>query len=111
MLANKNRYCQKFQIYNGKSDAKKRLGSKVVRKLIGRMEDKNNVVFFENFFIFVQLLEDLKSKNIHACDIDNPNRKLILKVMQDKNMKQRDSQIFNKDTRTGVYKWRDKRNV
>lgn len=51
MMANKNGYCQKFEIYTGKSkindaDAEKNLGARVVKNLLEGMEGKHHLVFF-----------------------------------------------------------------
>lgn len=87
MMANKNGYCQKG------------------------MEGKHHLGFFDNFFNSVQLLEDLKTKMIHACGTVNPNRRLLPNFKPDRMMKRGDCQIFTSDTRIIAFKWRDKRSV
>ncbi|CAH1981734.1 unnamed protein product [Acanthoscelides obtectus] len=105
ILANKNGYCQKFQIYTGKSeDTEKSLGARVVKYLLNGMEDKHHIVYFDNFFNSVQLLEDLKAKNLHACGTVNPNRKLLPNFTSDKALKRGESQILTSNTNFGSYK-------
>nr|XP_023022033.1 piggyBac transposable element-derived protein 4-like [Leptinotarsa decemlineata] len=100
MLANKNGYCQKFEIYTGKSeDTEKNLGARVVKNLLKGMEEKHHVIYFDNYLTSVQLLEDLKTKNIHAFGTVNPSRRLLPNFKPDKLLKRGEPQISTSDTR------------
>ena len=61
-------YCGK----DGKS-GEKGLASNVVKQLTGHI--KSHVVFFDNFFTSVQLIEDLLKDRILACGTARQNRK------------------------------------
>ncbi|CAH1989313.1 unnamed protein product [Acanthoscelides obtectus] len=112
ILANKSGYCQKFQIYTGKSnDEEKCLGARVVKNLLEGMEAKHHIVYFDNFFKSVPLLEYLKSKDIHACGTVNVKRKFLPIFNPDTSFKRGESQIFISNTDVVAIKWRDKRSV
>ncbi|CAH1970101.1 unnamed protein product [Acanthoscelides obtectus] len=113
MLADKNGYCLKFDIYTGKpsGDVEKNLGSRIVKQLCEGLENKNHLVYFDNFFNGVELMEDLKNMQIHACGTVNSSRRNIPKFKSDKNMKRGDIEWFTSNSDLSVIKWKDKRSV
>lgn len=115
MLCDKSGYCLKFEIYTGKTDenAKKEasLGSRVVTKLMQGLEKKNHKLYFDNFFNSVQLMQDLKKKDIHAVGTVNVNRKFLPCFKSDKELKRGDFDWHTSDTKLSAFKWKDKRCV
>jgi len=114
MLADKTGYCLKFEMYTGKSstgDVEKCLGARVVTNLIKHLQDKNHVLYIDNFFNSVELLQQLKEKKIHAVGTVNGNRRHMPKFKPDKSLKRGDMQWFTSDTSLLATKWKDKRCV
>ena len=55
-------------MYTGKEGSgEKKLGQRVVKDLIRLLKGKNHHVFFDNFFMSEQLLQDLLDDSILAC--------------------------------------------
>ncbi|CAH1971723.1 unnamed protein product [Acanthoscelides obtectus] len=106
MLADKNGSCLKFDIYTGKpsGDVEKNLGSRIVKQLCEGLENKNHLVYFDNFFNGVELMEDLKN-NADTCLRNIP------KFKSDRNMKRGDIEWFTSNSDLSVIKWKDKRSV
>ena len=67
-------YCGK----DGKS-GEKGLASNVVKQLTGHIKEKSHVVFFDNFFTSVQLIEDLLKDRILACGTQGKTGSSFLK--------------------------------
>lgn len=112
ILANKNGYCQKFDIYTGKAeDAEKQLGARVIKQMLNGLENKEHIVYFDNFFNSTELLEDLKKKLIHACGTVNPSRKTLPVFKPDRKLKRGEFEVFSNPSRIVAFKWRDKRSV
>lgn len=115
VLADKTGYCLKFDIYIGKSTddtgVQKSLGSRVVHKLTENFANKNHVLFFDNFFNSVQLLEELKQKEIHAVGTVNISRRYLPVFKLDKHMTRGETEWFTSNTGLVAIKWKDKRSV
>lgn len=114
MLADKNGYCHKFEIYTGRSEVgitEKNLGERVVLKLTNEFAEKNHLLFFDNYFCSVQLMEKLKSKKLFACGTVNSNRKNIPTFKPDRAMKRGEYEWFSSNSGLSVMKWKDKRSV
>ncbi|CAH1969901.1 unnamed protein product [Acanthoscelides obtectus] len=92
-------------------DVEKNLGSRIVKQLCEGLENKNHLVYFDNFFNGVELMEDLKNMQIHACGTVNSSRRNIPKFKSDKNMKRGDIEWFTSNSDLSVIKWKDKRSV
>jgi len=114
VLADKSGYCLRFDVYTGKvtgEEVQKSLGSRVVHNLTTNLANKNHVIFFDNFFTSVQLLEELKEKGIHAVGTVNIARRYLPIFKLDKQMIRGESQWFTSNTGLAVIKWKDKRSV
>lgn len=112
ILANQRGYCQKFEIYTGKSeDVEKELGARVVKKMVKDLENKHHIVYFDNFFNSTELQEYLKNNNIHACGTVNPKRKTLPKFTADNKLKRGQFEVFTNTSGVVAYKWKDKRSV
>ncbi|CAH1967799.1 unnamed protein product [Acanthoscelides obtectus] len=100
MLADKNGYCLKFDIYTGKpsGDVEKNLGSRILKQLCEGLENKNYLVYIDNFFNEVELMEDPKNMHIHARGTVNSSRRNIPKFKSDKNMKRGDIEWFTSNS-------------
>ena len=72
-----NGYFCNLSVYCGKDgkSGEKGLASNVVKQLTGHIKEKSHVVFFDNFFTSVQLIEDLLKDRILACRTARQNRK------------------------------------
>ena len=72
-----NGYFCNLSVYCGKDgkSGEKGLASNVVKQLTGHIKEKSHVVFFDNFFTSVQLIEDLLKDRILACGTARQNRK------------------------------------
>ena len=63
-----NGYFHKFQIYSGKEGTQKvNLGARVVKTLTNHLRGKFHLIFFNNFFTSLKLLEDLEVDGLHGC--------------------------------------------
>lgn len=112
MLADQSGYCIKFDIYTGKTkNTEKGLAFGVVSHLTSNLKNKNHILYFDNFFNSVQLLQSLKSKGINAVGTLNVNRKYLPSFKTDKNINRGESQWFTSDTGLAAIKWKDKRSV
>nr|CAH7730523.1 unnamed protein product [Callosobruchus chinensis]CAH7746626.1 unnamed protein product [Callosobruchus chinensis] len=68
-----------FQIYTGKVGdlSEKDLGGRVVRDLTKDLKNKNNKVFFDNYFTSVPLAWDLKQDHIYCCGTLKKGKKYL----------------------------------
>jgi hypothetical protein len=112
ILADKSGYCLKFDLYTGKADTQEKcLGSRVINHLTCHLRGKDHLLYFDNFFCNVPLMEDLKRKGIHAVATVNISRRYLPKFKPDKTMNRGDYQWFTSNTDLAAIKWKDKRSV
>ena len=97
-LADQRGYIKKLQIYQGKDEELNSkftdygLGEKVDLELAEQDWSKGKIVYFDNFFSSVALLEKLKTENTYACGTIRSNRKgLAGNMLADSQMKRGDS--------------------
>lgn len=80
-LADQNVYVIRFDIYQGKNTLLNPkyenygLGERVVLQLTEKEVGKHKIIYFDNFFTSITLLEKLKSQEILACGTIRGNRK------------------------------------
>lgn len=117
-VADQYGYILQFQIYQGKNKnmpgefQKFGLGGRVVLDLTKDMWNKGRIVFFDNFFSSLELVEKLKSEATLACGTIRVNRKGLPKnLVDDKKMKRGDCDFRFSDTDIAFFKWCDKRIV
>ncbi|XP_030751366.1 piggyBac transposable element-derived protein 4-like [Sitophilus oryzae] len=79
--------------------------------MLNGLENKEHIVYFDNFFNSTELLEDLKKKLIHACGTVNPSRKTLPVFKPDRKLKRGEFEVFSNPSRIVAFKWRDKRSV
>jgi hypothetical protein len=95
ILADKSGYCLKFDLYTGKADTQEKcLGSRVINHLTCHLRGKDHLLYFDNFFCNVPLMEDLKRKGIHAVATVNISRRYLPKFKPDKTMNRGEYQWF-----------------
>lgn len=116
-LADQRGYIKKFQIYQGKDEELNSkftgygLGEKVVLELTEQDWGKGKIVYFDNFFSSVALLEKLKTENTYACGTIRSNRKgLAGNMIADSQMKRGDSD-HRFSNLIGCWKWKDNKVV
>jgi len=112
--ANEHGFVCEFQVYTGKiADlAEKRLGERVIMDLTRQIVSKNYQVYFDNYFTSVDLMIELKNKNVLACGTVRRDRKgLPTKQMADKNMKREDYEFRTSCKGISWIKWKDNKSV
>lgn len=102
-----------FEIYTGKvgDSVENQLGARVVKQLSKPLQNKNLLLFFDNYFTSYPLMTYLKSKNIHACGTINLTRKYLPNFKKDKDLKLGEYDWFVDQGDISIVKWRDKRIV
>lgn len=74
--------------------------------------EKQLIVFFDNFFPSVLLLENLTFDGILACGTIRGNQKYFPTLADDKNLKERDEHAFRVNERNvSVLKWWDNKPI
>ncbi|XP_063924603.1 piggyBac transposable element-derived protein 4-like [Zophobas morio] len=112
MLADKTGYCLKFDLYTGKTDSQeKSLSSRVIKQLTSHLQGKNHLLYFDNFFNSVPLLEELKKQRIHAVGTVNISRRYLPKLKEDKKINRGEFEWYTSNTSLAAIKWKDKRSV
>ncbi|XP_031338816.1 piggyBac transposable element-derived protein 4-like [Photinus pyralis] len=87
ILADKSGYCLKFDLYTGKTNSQENcLGSRVIHQLTSHLRRKNHMLYFDNFFNNVPLMEDLKRHDIHAVGTVNMARRYLPTFKPDRTM-------------------------
>ncbi|KAE9521818.1 hypothetical protein AGLY_017789 [Aphis glycines] len=112
-LVDKHGYLWNFEIYTGKvgDSVENQLGARVVKQLSQPIQNKNHLLFFDNYFTSYPLMTYLKSKNIHACGTINLTRKHLPNFKKDKDLKLGEYDWFVDQGDILIVKWRDKRIV
>jgi Transposase IS4 len=116
-LADMMGFVKKFDIYQGRNEALKekyegyQLGERIVLELLEGELGKNKIVYFDNFYTTVNLLEKLLAEKTLACGtirkrIGNPAN-----LTPDKSMKRGDVDMRISNTNVTFYKWMDNRIV
>ena len=80
-----NGYFVDFIVYTGKEGdtAVKGLGNQVVLSLTSQLHGKHHVVYFDNFFTSVELLEELLQWGTYSCETVRNNRKQFPKEISE----------------------------
>lgn len=117
-LADQNGYISSFEVYQGKNQDIENefehcgLGERVVLSLSKPDWNVNKIIYADNYFISINLLEILKLQNTLACGTIRSNRKgLPTNMTEDKKMKRGDFDYRISNTDITVYKWKDNRIV
>ncbi|GBP34217.1 PiggyBac transposable element-derived protein 3 [Eumeta japonica] len=117
-LADQRGFIKKFQIYQGKDEEMSEkfnnygLGERVVLELTEHEWGKGKVVYFDNFFSSISLLEKLKNENTFACGTIRSNRKgLPPNMTADFKMTRGDTDYRFSDMDIGYWKWKDNKMV
>lgn len=112
--ADEHGFVCEFQVYTGKTAnlVEKQLGERVVIDLTHQIISKNYQVYFDNYFTSVNLMIELKSKNILACGTVRKNRKgLPKKQINDKTMKRGDYESRTSYKGISWIKWNDNKPI
>jgi hypothetical protein len=113
MLCDESGYNLKFQIYTGKlnNTVEVGLGSRVVLDLVQGLDNKNHLVYMDNYFSSYDLYTNLMSRNIYACGTVNINRVKLPKMVDDKSLQRGDYDYKVSNDNVSVVKWKDKKSV
>lgn len=88
------------------------LGERVVLSLTKLYWGQQKIIYFDNYFTSIPLLETLRVNNTPACGTIRQNRKDFLKnFVEDKSLKRRDFDYRYSNTNIKIYKWKDNRVV
>lgn len=81
-------YLYDFQVYTVKSgrNAKRGLAHQVLTDLFAQLHDKGTVLYIDNFFTSIPLLQELKEFSISVVGTVRNNRKGYPKALQAKNL-------------------------
>lgn len=108
-------YISEFQIYQGKAETTVTpslgLGGRVVMDLSEKIAGKNHILWFDNFFTSVDLLEQLQDKGTHACGTIRHNRRGLPTLAQDKSLKRGEFDYSTSNSGLSYYKWKDNKAV
>lgn len=117
-IADQKGYILKFSIYQGKNEALERefehfnLGERIVLKLTKPYWKQSRLIFFDNYFTSITLLERLKTENTLACGTIRANRKGIPpNLMKDSEIVRGDFDHRFSTSGIGIFKWRDNKAV
>lgn len=88
-IADQNGYVKNFQIYQGKDEIAEEkfenfgLGERVVLSLTEKYWRQGRIIYFDNYFTSVPLLEKLKTEQTLACGTIRINKKGLPKNLRD----------------------------
>lgn len=71
------------------------------------LEDKNHILYIDNYFTSYPLFQNLKRKKIFACGTIRSNRKYLPNLLPDKDLKRGDNDYSVSNHNIAVYKWMD----
>lgn len=116
-IADQNAYISKFDVYQGKNEQLEQefkeygLGERVVLSLTKSDWNKNKIIYADNYFLSIHLLETLLLKNTLACGTIRSSRKGFPPMMEDKTMVRGDYDYRVSNTKIRAFKWRDNKIV
>ncbi|XP_050313331.1 piggyBac transposable element-derived protein 3-like [Anthonomus grandis grandis] len=117
-LSDQYGFIKKFDIYQGKNEIIETkykdhtLGEGVVLHMTEEERGKKKLVYFDNYYTTLKLLEILRGQDIFACGTIRNNRKGLPKNMKSDKMLERgaaDMMVSNTDIT--YFKWKDNRVV
>lgn len=116
-LADQNAYVATFDVYQGKNEELKQefkefgLGERVVLSLTKPEWNKWKIIYADNYFISISLLETLYLKKTLACGTIRSKRLGLPPMRDDKDMKRGDHDFRVSNTGIRVFKWKDNKIV
>ena len=117
-LADQRGYIKKFSIYQGKDGLMEDkwsgfgLGERVVLSMTEDEWNKNKIVYFDNYFTSLPVLEKLRHENMLACGTIRLNRKgTPQNMVADKSMKRGDWDYRVSSTDITYFKWMDSKAI
>ncbi|KAG5900222.1 hypothetical protein JTB14_008104 [Gonioctena quinquepunctata] len=118
ILSDMTGFVKKIEIYQGKDEeinhkfSKYTLGARVVLQMTEQDWHKNKIIYFDNYFNSIDLLERLKLEGTLACGTIRRDRKGLPNGMAtDKSLKRGDFDHRTSNTGITFYKWKDNRIV
>lgn len=113
MLCDSSGYNLKFEVYTGKKEGKIEtgLGGRIVLDMCQELENKNHVVYMDNFFSSNILYEKLLVKKIYACGTVRYNRKFLPTLIRDNQLQRGDYDWATSNRGLAFYKWKDRKAV
>ncbi|KAK9738798.1 Transposase IS4 [Popillia japonica] len=116
MVCSSTGYCYAFEVYCGKNNEKREesmgLGANVVISLLEHLENPaDHVVYFDNFFTTLSLMNRLTTKGIRATGTIRENRQKKCTIqsskMMDKQEKGTYGYRFDANNKLLIVKWKD----
>lgn len=110
-------YINQFDVYQGKAGNTAAasndigLGGRVVMNLASSIVGKGHVLFFDNYFTSLPLMENLKANNIYACGTVRSQRKMLPVLAKDSELKRGDMDWRVSANDVLFVKWKDNRVV
>jgi len=100
-------------VYTGKKEGsiETGLGARVVLDLCKELENKNHVVYMDNFFYSNILFEKLLVKKIYACGTARSNGKFLPTLIRDNQLQRGDYDWATSNRGLAFYKWKDRKPV
>jgi hypothetical protein len=103
-----------FQIYTGKvagTRVEQGLGSRVVKDLSSSLENKNHVLYMDNYFSNPELFDQLHQKGIYCCGTVRTNRRGMPEAIRSAKLKERGQSLTLQKGNLVATSWKDKKVV
>ncbi|XP_052751521.1 piggyBac transposable element-derived protein 3-like [Galleria mellonella] len=116
-LADQRGFIKNFIIYQGKNDeiavkfADYSLGEKVVLQLTEKEWGKQKVIYYDNFFTSIALLEKLKTEGTYACGTRSNRKGIPNNLVADSKLKHGQYDYRFSNMNIAYYKWKDNKIV
>lgn len=116
-VADQNAYVSRFEVYQGKNEKLEEefkdfgLGERIVLSLSKPYWEKYKIIYADNYFISINLLEQLYMKKTLACGTIRSTRLGFPMMGEDKQMKRGDYDYRVSNTKIRAFKWKDNKVV
>ena len=117
-IADQNGYIMKFSVYQGKNETLEKefentnLGERIVLQLTKPFWNESRLVFFDNYFTTIPLLEKLRTQQTLACGTIRQNRKgMPQNFKKDSEIPRGEFDYRFSTSGIGIFKWKDNKVV
>jgi len=114
-IADQNGYIMTFSVYQGKNETLEKefensnLGERIVLQLTKPFWNESRLVFFDNYFTTISLLENLRTQQTLACGTIRQNRKgMKQNFKKDSEIPRGEFDYRFSTSGIGIFKWKDK---